>query len=115
MIPLIISDERTERSPAPYIPLRDRRSERLTRHDRERLAARRAAAPQGWREQAPADRTQVVKVPNRTISVRKGSRWDWPSLAAFALTVALLVWGMSRPEKPAAGGQVTVSNNKQVR
>ena len=112
MIPLNCSD--TERSPAPFVPLRDRRSERLTRHDRERLAARRIGE-QGWREQAPADRTQVVKVPNRVISVRKGSRWDWPSLAAFLLTMAGLAWGMSRPEKPQVGGQVTVSNNKQAR
>jgi flagellar biosynthesis/type III secretory pathway M-ring protein FliF/YscJ len=70
----------------------------------EMAARRRAVSGEGWREQRPEDRTQVAKVPNRR--VRQPSRFDWPTLALFLLTVGILVWGMAKPERLEQGRAV---------
>lgn len=92
-----------------FRPLRERRSERLTRHDRERLkkeaadadAARRAAAPQGWAQQPRASR-------------ERQERWTLITAAMLIGVVGMLVIGMLRAERQAGQG-ATVSNNEQTR
>ena len=80
------------------------RAEQIRQEAALAMAARRAAAPQGWREQKPEDRTQVVRVPNRRRPRRQGLRGA--TLAAFLATVALLGWGIYRAEQAGQGEAV---------
>lgn len=70
------------------------------RRDAAEMAARRAAAPQGWAQQRE-DRTQVVRLPPR--APRKGlSR---ASVVAFLVTVTMLGLGIYRAERAAGQGE----------
>ena len=79
------------------------RAEQIRHEAAVAMAARRAAAPQGWREQRPEDRTQVVRVPNRRRPRRQGLRGA--TLAAFLVTVAMLGLGIYRAERAAGQGE----------